>query len=56
MNLGIGLTPDDRIPSNNTGVYKKHAPWAFPSFSGMLDLLQGSPPTPYIWDDSCKAE
>ena len=40
---------------NNTGVYKKHAPWAFPVFPTSRSI-QGSPATPYIWDDRCKAE
>ena len=52
---GDWFTPDDRIPSNNTGVYKKHAPWAFPVFPTSRSI-QGSPATPYIWDDRCKAE
>ena len=52
---GDWFTPDDRIPSNNTGTYKKHAPWAFPVFPTSRSI-QGSPPTPYIWDDRCKPE
>jgi hypothetical protein len=52
---GDWFTPDDMTPSNNTGVYKKHAPWAFPVFPTSRSI-QGSPQTPYIWDDRCKAE
>ena len=52
---GDWFTPDDRIPSNNTGTYKKHAPWAFPVFPASRSI-QGSPATPYIWDDRCKPE
>ena len=52
---GDWFTPDDRIPSNNTGIYKKHAPWAFPVFPTSRSI-QGSPATPYIWDDRCKPE
>ena len=52
---GDWFTPDDRIPSNHTRAYKKHAPWAFPVFPTSRSI-QGSPQTPYIWDDRCKAE
>ena len=52
---GDWFTPDDRIPSNNTGTYKKHGPWAFPVFPASRSI-QGSPQTPYIWDDRCRAE
>ena len=52
---GLWFTPDELIPSNNTGAYKNHAPWAFPVFPTSRSI-QGSPPTPYIWDDRCKAE
>ena len=52
---GDWFTPDDMVPSNNTGAYKKHAPWAFPVFPTSRSI-QGSPTTPYIWDDRCKAE
>ncbi len=52
---GIWFTPDDMIPSNHTGVYKNHGPWAFPVFPTSRSL-QGSPQTPYIWDDRCQPE
>ena len=49
------FTPSPEIPSNHTGKYKKHGEWAFPVFPTSR-VLQGSPPTPYIWDDTCRAE
>jgi len=52
---GDWFTPDDKIPSNNTGAYKIHAPFAFPVFPTSRSI-QGSPQTPYIWDDRCKSE
>jgi len=38
--------------SNHDGRYKKHGEWAFPCFPTSLSL-QGSPLTPYIFDDRC---
>ena len=52
---GDWFTPDDKIPSNHTKAYSKHAPWAFPVFPSSRSI-QGSPATPYIWDDRCKPE
>jgi glycosyltransferase involved in cell wall biosynthesis len=52
---GRWFTPDDRIPSNHTGAYKDCGPWAFPVFPTSRSI-QGSPPTPYIWDDRCQPE
>ncbi len=49
------FTPDDKIPSNHTGKYKKCGKWAFPVFPSSRSI-QGSPKTPYIWDDRCNAE
>jgi glycosyltransferase involved in cell wall biosynthesis len=46
-------TPD--VPSNHTGKYKNHGCWAFPVFPTNRSI-QGSPKTPYIWDDRCTAE
>ena len=43
------------FPSNHTGKYKKHGKWAFPVYPSAR-TLKGSPKTPYIWDDVCKAE
>ena len=52
---GKWFTPSSEIPSNNTGRYKKHGEWAFPVYPTSRSI-QGSPVTPYIWDDRCKAE
>ncbi len=52
---GNWFTPDDKIPSNHTGKYKKCGKWAFPVFPSSRSI-QGSPKTPYIWDDRCNAE
>ena len=52
---GDWFTPDDKIPSNHTGKYKKCGKWAFPVFPSSRSI-QGSPKTPYIWDDRCNAE
>ena len=46
---------DEDFPSNHLGTYKKHGEWAFPVFPSSRSL-QGSPQTPYIWDDRCTAE
>ena len=35
-------------PSNSDGRYKEHGEWAFPMYP--THTLQGSPPTPYIYD------
>ena len=52
---GKWFTPTPEIPSNNTGRYKKHGEWAFPVYPACRSI-QGSPVTPYIWDDRCKPE
>jgi glycosyltransferase involved in cell wall biosynthesis len=52
---GKWFTPSFKIPSNNTGKYKKHGEWAFPVYPASRSI-QGSPVTPYIWDDRCKPE
>lgn len=49
------FTPSPKVPSNNTGKYKKHGEWAFPVYPSSRSL-QGSPVTPYIWDDRCQPE
>lgn len=41
--------------SNHDGRYKKHGDWAFPIFPSNRSL-QGSPLTPYIFDDRAKFE
>ncbi len=52
---GKWFTPSPEVPSNNTGKYKKHGEWAFPVYPTSRSI-QGSPVTPYIWDDRCKPE
>jgi glycosyltransferase involved in cell wall biosynthesis len=41
--------------SNHDGRYKRHGEWAFPVFPKTRSL-QGSPVTPYIFDDRCSWE
>jgi glycosyltransferase involved in cell wall biosynthesis len=43
------------FPSNHTGTVKEHGEWAFPVYPTNRSI-QGSPMTPYIWDDRCNAE
>jgi glycosyltransferase involved in cell wall biosynthesis len=52
---GNWYTPSPDVPSNHTGRYKNHGCWAFPVFPTNRSI-QGSPKTPYIWDDRCTAE
>jgi len=51
------LTPEDYIElgSNHRGKYKTHGEWVKPVYPTSISL-QGSPPTPYIWDDRCQPE
>ncbi len=49
----IEFTPD--FPSNHRGTFKKCGEWAFPVFPTNLSI-QGSVPTPYIFDDRCSWE
>ena len=51
------LTPEDYIElgSNHRGKYKTHGEWVKPVYPSSISL-QGSPPTPYIWDDRCNPE
>ena len=51
------LTPEDYVElgSNHEGTYTDHGDWVFPVFPSNRSL-QGSVPTPYIWDDRCKPE
>jgi glycosyltransferase involved in cell wall biosynthesis len=51
------LTPDDyiKLGSNHRGKYKTHGEWVKPVYPASISL-QGSPPTPYIWDDRCNPE
>ena len=52
---GKWFEPDANVPSNHRGTYKKHGEWAFPVYPTSRSI-QGSPPTPYIYDDRCKFE
>ena len=54
-NNGEWFTPDANVPSNHRGTYKEHGEWAFPVYPSSRSI-QGSPPTPYIFDDRCKWE
>ena len=51
------LTPEDYVElgSNHRGRYKNHGEWVKPVWPTSISL-QGSPPTPYIWDDRCQPE
>ena len=51
---GLWIEFDDQFPSNHRGTYKKCGPWAFPVFPASISI-QGSVPTPYIFDDRCEA-
>jgi glycosyltransferase involved in cell wall biosynthesis len=46
---------DAKLPSNHNGTIKEHGEWAFPVYPTNRSI-QGSPLTPYIWDDRCTAE
>ena len=46
---------DSNFLSNHRGTYKKHGEWAFPVYPTSRSV-QGSIPTPYIYDDRCKFE
>jgi hypothetical protein len=59
----IGQVKDDNSPiefnlhfgSNSIGKYKKHGVWAYPVWT-KVRCVQGSIPTPYIFDDMTKWE
>ena len=59
----IGQTKDDGSPiefdlnfgTNNVGKYKKHGIWAYPVYPP-VQCIQGSIPTPYIFDDMTRWE
>ena len=59
----IGQVKDDGSPiefglhfgSNNVGKYKKHGVWVYPVFP-TCQCIQGSIPTPYIFDDMTRWE
>ena len=46
---------DADFPSNHSGKYRNHGKWVKPVFPSNRSL-QGSVPTPYIFDDRCKFE
>ena len=46
---------DETVTSNHTGIYKECGEWGIPVFPASRSL-QGSIPTPYIFDDRCKFE
>ena len=48
------FTPSKEIPSNHRKTYTKHGEWAFPVYPSNISI-QGSVPTPYIFDDRCDA-
>ncbi len=52
---GEWFTPSPELPSNNTGKFQNHGEWAFPVYPACRSI-QGSPITPYIFDDRCKPE
>jgi len=52
---GSWINFSEDFPSNHTGTIKKHGKWALPVYPTNRSI-QGSPKTPYIWDDRCNAE
>jgi glycosyltransferase involved in cell wall biosynthesis len=52
---GEWFVPSSDVPSNHRGTYKEHGEWAFPVYPTSRSI-QGSPPTPYIYDDRCAWE
>tara|TARA_R110000796_G_scaffold86109_1_gene186514 strand:+ start:811 stop:2250 length:1440 start_codon:yes stop_codon:yes gene_type:complete len=52
---GQWFTPSADVPSNHRGTYKEHGEWAFPVYPTSRSV-QGSPQTPYIYDDRCTWE
>ena len=52
---GKWFVPSAIIPSNHRGTYKEHGEWVFPVYPSSRSI-QGSPQTPYIFDDRCKWE
>ncbi len=49
----LNLTPE--FPSNHRGTYKKHGQWVEPVFPASI-TIQGSVPTPYIYEDRVNIE
>ena len=54
-NDGKWIEFDADFPSNHRGTFKKHGEWAFPVYPTSRSV-QGSVPTPYIFDDRCRFE
>jgi glycosyltransferase involved in cell wall biosynthesis len=52
---GHWYEPNIQLPSNHTGKLKNHGCWAFPVYPTNRSI-QGSPKTPYIFDDRCTSE
>ena len=52
---GEWFTPTKEIPSNHKQTFKKHGAWVFPVYPTSRSI-QGSPQTPYIFDDRCRWE
>jgi glycosyltransferase involved in cell wall biosynthesis len=52
---GEWFTPNPEVPSNHRGTYTEHGEWVLPVYPASRSI-QGSPPTPYIFDDRCKWE
>lgn len=52
---GAWISFNTEFGSNHNGRYKKHGPWAKPVFPASRSI-QGSPVTPYIFDDRCDFE
>jgi len=54
---GEFLTPDDYVElgTNHKGTYTEHGEWVFPVYPTNRSY-QGSPMTPYIFDDRCQPE
>ena len=52
---GKWFEPSADIPSNHRGTYKEHGEWVFPVYPTSRSI-QGSPQTPYIFDDRCSWE
>jgi hypothetical protein len=46
---------DAKFPSNHNGTIKECGEWALPVYPTNRSI-QGSPVTPYIWDDRCTSE
>lgn len=52
---GEWFTPSPEIPSNHRKTFTKHGEWVFPCYPTSRSI-QGSPATPYIFDDRCRWE